>query len=140
MKRQFKTFVVAAAAIAVTTLQAIPAQACGPRGGGGRGGFSVGYGRVGISVSRHPLLPISAPTGLRSATIRAASTGLLSTGPATARIREPTCCCRPPATGDPTESGRPQHSPCLSPRECRASSTAAIGIHDRPFGQCREHQ
>lgn len=54
MKRHFKTFVVAAAAIAATTLQTIPAQACGPRGGGGRGGFSVGYGRVGISVSRAP--------------------------------------------------------------------------------------
>ncbi len=55
MKRHFKTFVVAAAAFAATTLQTIPAQACGPRGGGGRGGFSIGYGRVGISVSRAPV-------------------------------------------------------------------------------------
>jgi len=54
MKRHFKTFVVAAATLAATTLQTIPAQACGPRGGG-RGGFSVGYSRVGISVSRAPV-------------------------------------------------------------------------------------
>jgi hypothetical protein len=54
MKRHFKTFVVAAATLTATTLQTIPAEACG-KGGGGRGGFSVGYGRVGISVSRAPV-------------------------------------------------------------------------------------
>ena len=46
MKRQFKTFVVAATAIAATTLQTIPTQACGPRG---RGGYPGGY------VSRAPV-------------------------------------------------------------------------------------
>ena len=51
MKRPIKTFVIAAATIAATTLQTIPTQACGPRG---RGGVSIGYGRIGISVSRAP--------------------------------------------------------------------------------------
>ena len=55
MKRHVKTFVVAAATIAATTLQTIPAQACGPRGGGGRVGFSISHGRVGISVSPAPV-------------------------------------------------------------------------------------